>query len=154
MQGKILNLLLLWSGKIPQNSDEKLKSKLKKIDAESVSALEKLPLKNPNIAIILCIFLGAFGAEDFYRNRHKIGTFKLIFTAIIWSILCVWFVMVEELDYPLYAKDLILGIAIFALWAIAAIIWVAINLLKVSDSVKNDNLESIEKYLAIATRIL
>lgn len=154
MQGKILNLLLLWSGKIPQNSDEKLKSKLEKIDAESVSALEKLPLKNPNIALILCIFLGAFGAEDFYRNRHKIGTFKLIFTAIIWSILCVWFVMVEELDYPLYAKDLILGIAIFALWAIAAIIWVAINLLKVSDSVKNDNLESIEKYLAIATRIL
>ena len=61
MQGKILNLLLLWSGKIPQNSDEKLKSKLEKIDAESVSALEKLPLKNPNIAIILCIFLGAFG---------------------------------------------------------------------------------------------
>lgn len=154
MQGKILNLLLLWSGKIPQNSDEKLKSKLEKIDAESVSALEKLPLKNPNIAIILCIFLGAFGAEDFYRNRHKIGTFKLIFTAIIWSILCVWFVMVEELDYPLYAKDLILGIAIFTLWAIAVIIWVAINLLKVSDSVKNDNLESIEKYLAIATRIL
>ena len=154
MQGKILNLLLLWSGKIPQNSDEKLKSKLEKIDAESVSALEKLPLKNPNIALILCIFLGAFGAEDFYRNRHKIGTFKLIFTAIIWSILCVWFVMVEELDYPLYAKDLILGIAIFALWAIAAIIWVAINLLKVSDSVKNDNLESIEKYLSIATRIL
>ena len=154
MQGKILNLLLLWSGKIPQNSDEKLKSKLEKIDVESVSALEKLPLKNPNIALILCIFLGAFGAEDFYRNRHKIGTFKLIFTAIIWSILCVWFVMVEELDYPLYAKDLILGIAIFALWAIAAIIWVAINLLKVSDSVKNDNLKSIEKYLAIATRIL
>lgn len=154
MQGKILNLLLLWSGKIPQNSDEKLKSKLEKIDTESVSALEKLPLKNPNIALILCIFLGAFGAEDFYRNRHKIGTFKLIFTAIIWSILCVWFVMVEELDYPLYAKDLILGISIFTLWAIVAIIWVAINLLKISDSVKNDNLKSIEKYLAIATRIL
>lgn len=150
MQGKILNLLLLWSGKIPQNSEENIKSKLEKLDIQSVSVLEKLPLKNPNIALILCIFLGAFGAEDFYRNRHKIGTIKLVFTAIIWSILCVWFVMVEELDYPLYAKDLILGIAIFAVWAIVTIIYIVINLLKISDNIKNDNLQSIEKYLAIA----
>lgn len=147
MNATMLNLLLLWSGKIPVNSEENLKPKLEKLSAESVSALEKLPLKNPNVALILCIFLGAFGAEDFYRNRHKLGTFKLIFTTIIWCILFAWYVLVEEFDYPLYAQGAMIGIAIFAIWAILAIIWVAINLLNVSESVKNDNLKTIEKYL-------
>ncbi len=87
MNATMLNLLLLWSGKIPIESEENLKPKLEKLSTESVSALEKLPLKNPNVALILCILLGAFGAEDFYRNRHKLGTFKLIFTTIIWCIL-------------------------------------------------------------------
>ncbi len=147
MNTTMLNLLLLWSGKIPVNSEENLKPKLEKLSAESVSALEKLPLKNPNVALILCILLGAFGAEDFYRNRHKLGTFKLIFTTIIWCILFAWYVLVEEFDYPLYAKEAMIGIAIFVIWAILAIIWVAINLLNVSESVKNDNLKTIEKYL-------
>ena len=149
MNGEILNLMILWNGKIPKNSEDTLKAKLGAISAENASALAKLPLKNPNIALILCIFLGAFGAEDFYRNRHKIGTCKLIFTAIIWSILAVWFVVVEELDYPLYAQDLTIGIVIFALWAILALVWIAINLLNISERVKNDNLETIHKYLAI-----
>ena len=147
MNGEILNLMILWNGKIP--SEGSLKAKLETMSAENVSALAKLPLKNPNIALILCIFLGAFGAEDFYSNRHKIGTFKLIFTAVIWSILAVWFVMVEELDYPLYAQDLTIGVVIFVIWAILAFVWIAINLLNISKRVKNDNLESINKYLAI-----
>lgn len=147
MNATMLNLLLLWSGKIPVNSEENLKPKLEKLSAESISALEKLPLKNPNVALILCILLGAFGAEDFYRNRHKLGTFKLIFTTIIWCILFAWYVLVEEFDYPLYAQGAMIGIAIFVIWAILAIIWVAINLLNVSESVKNDNLKTIEKYL-------
>lgn len=140
-------LLLLWSGKIPLNSEENLKSKLEKLSAENISALEKLPLKNPNIALILCIFLGAFGAEDFYRNRHKIGTLKLIFTVIVWCILLAWYALVEEFDYPLYAQGAKLGIAIFVIWAILAIIWVAINLLNISKCVQNDNLKTIEKYI-------
>lgn len=147
MNATMLNLLLLWSGKIPLEGEENLKPKLEKLSAENMSALEKLPLKNPNVALILCILLGAFGAEDFYRNRHKLGTFKLIFTTIIWCILFAWYVLVEEFDYPLYAKEAMIGIAIFAIWAILAIIWVAINLLNVSESVKNDNLKTIEKYL-------
>lgn len=147
MNATMLNLLLLWSGKIPANSEENLKPKLEKLSAESISALEKLPLKNPNVALILCILLGAFGAEDFYRNRHKLGAFKLIFTTIIWCILFAWYVLVEEFDYPLYAQGAMIGIAIFVIWAILAIIWVAINLLNVSESVKNDNLKTIEKYL-------
>ncbi len=147
MNATMLNLLLLWSGKIPLECEESLKPKLEKLSTESVSALEKLPLKNPNVALILCILLGAFGAEDFYRNRHKLGTFKLIFTTIIWCILFAWYVLVEEFDYPLYAKEAMIGVAIFALWAILAIIWVAINLLNISESVKNDNLKTIEKYL-------
>lgn len=150
MNGEILNLMILWSGKIPKNSEDTLKSKLGAMSAENVSALAKLPLKNPNVALILCIFLGAFGAEDFYCSRYKIGTFKLIFTAIIWSILAVWFVMVIELDYPLYAQDLTIGIVMFVLWVILALVWIAINLLNVSERVKNDNLETIHKYLAIA----
>ena len=149
MNGEILNLMILWNGKIPKNSEDSLKAKLGAISAENASALAKLPLKNPNIALILCIFLGAFGAEDFYRNRHKIGTFKLIFTLIIWSILAVWFVIVEELDYPLYAQDLTIGVVIFVIWAILALVWIAINLLNISECVKNDNLESIHKYLAM-----
>ena len=149
MNGEILNLMILWSGKIPKNSEDTLKAKLGAMSADNVSALAKLPLKNPNIALILCIFLGAFGGEDFYRNRHKIGTCKLIFTAIIWSILAVWFVVIDELDYPLYAQDLTIGIVIFALWAILALVWIAINLLNVSECVKNDNLETIHKYLAM-----
>lgn len=147
MNATMLNLLLLWSGKIPLEGEENLKPKLEKLSAESVSALEKLPLKNPNVALILCILLGAFGAEDFYRNHHKLGTFKLIFTTIIWCILFAWYVLVEEFDYPLYAQGAMIGIAIFVIWAILAIIWVAINLLNVSESVKNDNLKTIEKYL-------
>lgn len=151
MNATMLNLLLLWSGKIPVNCEENLKPKLEKLSAESVSALEKLPLKNPSVALILCILLGAFGAEDFYRNRHKLGTFKLIFTTIIWCILFAWYVLVEEFDYPLYAQGAMIGVAIFAIWAILAIIWVAINLLNVSESVKNDNLKTIEKYLNMAS---
>lgn len=151
MNATMLNLLLLWSGKIPANCEENLKPKLEKLSAESVSALEKLPLKNPNVALILCILLGAFGAEDFYRNRHKLGTFKLIFTTIIWCILFAWYVLVEEFDYPLYAQGAMIGVAIFAIWAILAIIWVAINLLNVSESIKNDNLKTIEKYLNMAS---
>lgn len=151
MNATMLNLLLLWSGKIPASCEENLKPKLEKLSAESVSALEKLPLKNPSVALILCILLGAFGAEDFYRNRHKLGTFKLIFTTIIWCILFAWYVLVEEFDYPLYAQGAMIGVAIFALWAILAIIWVAINLLNVSESVKNDNLKTIEKYLNMAS---
>lgn len=147
MNATTLNLLLLWSGKIPPNSEENLKPKLEKLSAENVSALEKLPLKNPNIALILCILLGAFGAEDFYRNSHKLGAFKLIFTTIVWCILFAWYVLVEEFDYPLYAQGAMIGIIIFAIWAILAIIWVAINLLNVSECVKNDNLKTIEKYL-------
>lgn len=149
MNSEILNLMILWNGKIPKNSESSFKAKLEAISADNVSALAKLPLKNPNIALILCIFLGAFGAEDFYRNRHKIGTLKLIFTLIIWSILAVWFVMVDELDYPLYAQDLMIGVVIFVIWAILALVWIAINLLNISERVKNDNLESINKYLAI-----
>lgn len=147
MNATMLNLLLLWSGKIPIECEENLKPKLEKLSTENISALEKLPLKNPNVALILCILLGAFGAEDFYRNRHKLGTFKLIFTTIIWCILFAWYVLVEEFDYPLYAKEAMIGIVIFVIWAILAIIWVAINLLNVSESVKNDNLKTIEKYL-------
>ena len=149
MNGEILNLMILWNGKIPKNSEDALKTKLGAMSADNVSALAKLPLKNPNIALILCIFLGAFGAEDFYCNRHKIGTCKLIFTAIIWSILAVWFLIVEELDYPLYAQDLMIGVVIFVVWAILALVWITINLLNVNERVKNDNLETIQKYLAI-----
>ncbi len=151
MNATTLNLLLLWSGKIPLNCEENLKAKLEKLSADSVSALEKLPLKNPNIALVLCIVLGAFGAEDFYRNRHKLGAFKLIFSTIVWCVLFAWYVLVEEFDYPLYAQGAIMGVVIFAIWAILAIVWVAINLLNVSESVKNDNLKTIEKYLDMAS---
>lgn len=150
MKGEMLRLMLLWSGKIPQDCEMNLKSKLEKINEENIYALEKLPLKNPNIALILCILLGAFGAEDFYRNRHKLGAFKLIFTAIVWCILFAWYVLVEEFDYPLYAQGAMIGVAIFVIWAIAAIVWIAINLLNISECIKRDNLKSIEKYLAMA----
>lgn len=147
MNTAMLNLLLLWSGKIPTDGEEGLKKKLEKLSIENISALEKIPLKNPNIALILCILLGAFGVEDFYRNRHKLGTFKLICTTIVWCILFVWYVLVEEFDYPLYAQGAMIGMVIFALWAILAIVWIAINLLNVNESIKNDNLKTIEKYI-------
>lgn len=38
MNGEILNLMILWSGKIPKNSEDTLKSKLGAMSAENVSA--------------------------------------------------------------------------------------------------------------------
>lgn len=151
MKENTLKLLLLWDSKIPQNSENLLKEKLEKISPENLSILEKLPLKNPNIALILCVFFGIFGIEDFYRNRNKLGILKLVLTAIALFLTMIVYIIVDEFDgVYIMSPQMIYLLVIFAmiLFFIVAVL-VVINLFTISESIKKDNLALIDKYIAM-----
>lgn len=151
MKENTLKLLLLWDSKIPQNSENLLKEKLEKISPENLSILEKLPLKNPNIALILCVFFGIFGIEDFYRNRNKLGILKLVLTAIALFLTMIVYIIVDEFDgVYVMSPQMIYLLVIFAmiLFFIVAVL-VVINLFTISESIKKDNLALIDKYIAM-----
>lgn len=151
MKENTLKLLLLWDSKIPQNSENLLKEKLEKISPENLSILEKLPLKNPNIALILCVFFGIFGIEDFYRNRNKLGILKLVLTAIALFLTMIVYIIVDEFDgVYVMSPQMIYLLVIFAmiLFFIVAVL-VVINLFTISECVKKDNLTLIDKYIAM-----
>lgn len=151
MKADILRLLLLWNGKIPQNAEDILKNKLAKINPENISTLEKIPLKNPNIALCCCVFLGVFGVEDFYRNRNKMGALKLVLTIITSFLAMIVYAIIEEFDdvYIISPQMISMLIIFTMILAFIVVVWVISNIFTISESIKKDNLAMIDRYITM-----
>lgn len=151
MQASIFKLLLLWNGKIPQNSENLIQEKLKTIKPENVALLENLSLKNPNIALILCVFLGIFGIDDFYCNKNKLGALKLILSGIALSIVIIVYTVIEEFDdVYLLSQQAIMALCVVAMvLSIIVGVLLIVNLFSISEKTKKENLAIIEKYISM-----
>lgn len=83
-------LLALWQDKIPADSVYMLRESLKSLEADKLSNLYMVQLKNPIIGLVLGIFVGVFGADRFYKGDIGIGIAKLL---ICWITFGVWWLV-------------------------------------------------------------
>ena len=93
--------------------------------------------------MILGLFLGAFGADRFYKGDIGLGIAKpalLLIAIIVWVIA----IIVVESSHDIFVSFFIIGyLMLFAVW-----IWSFVDLLLVWKGIKQDNLKKSFRFLA------
>ena len=69
-------LFLSIKDKIPSDSLEACKESIDNANADELSKVALLNIKNPVIALLLSLFLGVFGVDRFYKGDVKLGILK------------------------------------------------------------------------------
>lgn len=112
---RVERFLVLNMKKLPSYNITELKTWLLSLDANQMSAIECIELKDPTIMLVISFFLGPFGVDRFMLGDTKNGVFKLL--------LLIFFFLI--------------------ITAIGSFVWWIIDMVKISDMTKDYNYEQI-----------
>lgn len=104
MEASKVDMFIMTNGSnLPEDKVPFVREKLLALDDSKWGALSTISFKNPTTALILSIFLGAYGIDRFYIGNTGLGVGKLITCGGIgiWAIID-WFLIsraTKELNY-------------------------------------------------------
>jgi len=79
MEQQKVDMFIMSNGKnFPEQSVPSIREKLLAMDESKWSSISALQFKNPTTALILSIFLGAYGIDRFYLGQTGLGIAKLL----------------------------------------------------------------------------
>ncbi len=106
MDSQQINTFLLTNGKyFPEDKMPLLRQQLENADESKYATIVSLQFKNPTTALILSLFLGAYGIDRFYIGDTGLGIGKLITCGGlgIWAIVD-WFLIMGSTREKNYNK--------------------------------------------------
>lgn len=135
-QNVVNSLMLQWTDKIPNYSVYQVQEELKSLDSTKAGGLYGLSLKSKVVGLVLGLFLGAVGADRFYKGDKKLGIGKLVLGLI-------------------YALGAIIGegggvVMVAGAVFFPLVIWVFVDLFLVWKEIPKDNLRIIQQAIANA----
>lgn len=106
MEAQKVDMFMMSNGSsFPEEKAMFIREKLLAVDDSKWSILSTLQFKNPTTALILSIFLGAYGIDRFYIGDTGLGVGKLLTCGGIgfWAIID-WFLINKATKEKNYAK--------------------------------------------------
>lgn len=138
-QNVVNSLMLQWTDKIPNYSVYQVQEELKSLDSTKAGGLYGLSLKSKVVGLVLGLFLGAVGADRFYKGDKKLGIYKLV----LFLVYCVGLIIAD-----IIGSGILVGIAILSF--VVLIVWVFVDLFLVWKEIPKDNLRIIQQVIANA----
>ena len=135
-------LFLSIKDKIPSDSLEACKESIDNANADELSKVALLNIKNPVIALLLSLFLGVFGVDRFYKGDVKLGILKpvLFFGSYILTLVCSFIYLDSERSG---FNLLFVFVVLFGVLLIGTLIWCIVDIFLVYFGIKKDNLAKI-----------
>lgn len=117
-------------GKFPPETLPSIRQRLEGLDDRQINDIVGMPLKDPTIALLFSIFLGAYGVDRFYLGQAGLGVGKLLVTiftlglgGFIWHIVDGFLIMgatreenLKTLNHVLHALTNQAGVVFDSAW--------------------------------------
>lgn len=123
---------------LPRNEVALLRYRLEYMTESELSGVVTLPLRQPFIALVLCIFLQPFGIHRFYIGQIGLG-FLYLFSHILIAVVSIFYTFVLQFSWQSWKL-----VAVLPLWLI---IWALIDIFTIWNDTKLANLDKVNNQI-------